>query len=112
VLEAVRGRRQIGKVVGKAAAALRRGGFLVFCDYRLPPTIRSEGWSRWFLEGGDHLAAFIGSSFGLRLVHQEIYAGGNDVPEYTGHVIALFEKGSEQGGDARSRSAKEKAAWA
>ena len=95
VLEAIRGRKQIEEVVGKMAGALRSGGILVFCDYRLPPAIRSDWWSRWILEGGDNLAAFIGSNFGLQLVHQEIYAGGQGIPEYTGHVIALFEKCSE-----------------
>ena len=95
VLENIHGRRRLTQVVSKVANALRGGGLLVFCDYRLPPAIRSEWWSRWFLEGGDNLAAFIGSNFGLRLVHQEIYAGGQGIPEYAGHVIALFVKNNE-----------------
>jgi len=110
VLEGIRGRRQIQEVVGKMAGTLRSGGLLVFCDYRLPPAIRSDWWSRWFLEGGDNLAAFIGNRFGLRLVHQEIYAGGQGIPEYTGHVIALFEKGPKPGDESGCQRVREKSA--
>lgn len=100
VLSMVRGCKQMAAAAGKLSNALRSGGILAFGDCRMPLNIRrrwwsQRSWSRWLPMNPDEYVELFEKSFGLRLVHREVFPPESEgLPDSWDWVIALFQKDS------------------
>jgi SAM-dependent methyltransferase len=92
-LDYVHGRKRGATVIGKLVKALRAGGYLAFCDCRLPEEMRHSWWARWLGEGADHHVETLSNSVDLQLVYKAIYpTEGRRISDYVEHAVALFKK--------------------
>jgi len=93
VLEYVFGKDQLAAVAEKLANAVRHSGLLVVSDYELCEERRRHRLTRRFVMDRDSRLEFFIKHPDLHLVHEEYYPEvGRPIPNYLGHIIAVFEK--------------------
>jgi len=93
VLEFVHGGRRVRHTIGKLAGSVRPGGLLVVSMCRYPADIHDAWWQRWVPEGADRIIPMIAADPAFEQLHREPHpAGGQPIPGYLDHLIALFRR--------------------
>jgi len=93
VLEFVRGRAQLTRVVDKLLSTLTSGGLFVFSACRAIPEIREAWWQGWLPEGGEAHLKYFTQRADLAVQFTELHPKNEiDLPGYPVHVLGVFKK--------------------